>query len=579
MSRFSGSVGRDANRVPATYGVASADGITVKPIEIDAQGNLLVNVAAGGGAGGTSSTFNAAFPGTGTAVGASDGVNMKPLLVDGSGNLKVSGSLSVGGFTDNSAFTAGTSQGSVQLGFYHSTIDTVTDGSAAATAITSKRAQHVNLRDNSGNELGISSAPLQVSIANTGANATAVKVDNSGVNQPVIGTKTNNNAAPGANNIGALVAIANAAAPTYTEGDQVLLSTDLSGNVRVTGSLSIGGTTDNSAYTAGTSTGTPAMGFYHSTIDTVTDGRAATVAITSKRALMVNLQNASGTEVGTSSTPLQVTLANTGANTNKLLVTADPITFASAQAVTQSGTWNIGTLTSITNPVAVTNAALTTADLDTGAGTDTRGVMGIQLAKSGGSVSLSVGQQTMANSLPVAIASDQSAVTVNNATAANLKVDLSGTAANATAIKVDGSAVTQPVSGTVSANATQTGTWNVGLSKTGTGYSVSSQTALTTTATVSAAAGKFGGAMFLNVNSAPAYIQVFDTTGAVTLGTTTPTFVIPIPANSTAANGVGFVLPLEVGIAMANGIKIAATTTATGSTTVSTGLCGFVYYN
>src|SRR5581483_8891861 len=31
-------------------------------------------------------------------------------------------------------------------------------------------------------------------------------------------------------------------------------------------------------------------------------------------------------------------------------------------------------------------------------------------------------------------------------TAANLKVDLSGTAANATAIKVDGSAVTQPVS-------------------------------------------------------------------------------------------------------------------------------------
>ena len=43
-------------------------------------------------------------------------------------------------------------------------------------------------------------------------------------------------------------------------------------------------------------------------------------------------------------------------------------------------------------------------------------------------------------------------VTVSQATAANLKVDLSGTAANATAIKVDGSAVTQPVSGTVTAN-------------------------------------------------------------------------------------------------------------------------------
>lgn len=41
-------------------------------------------------------------------------------------------------------------------------------------------------------------------------------------------------------------------------------------------------------------------------------------------------------------------------------------------------------------------------------------------------------------------------VTVTQGTAANLKVDLSGTGANPTAIKVDGSAVIQPVSGTVS---------------------------------------------------------------------------------------------------------------------------------
>jgi hypothetical protein len=43
--------------------------------------------------------------------------------------------------------------------------------------------------------------------------------------------------------------------------------------------------------------------------------------------------------------------------------------------------------------------------------------------------------------------------TVAQATASNLKVDLSGTGANATAIKVDNSAVTQPVSGTITANA------------------------------------------------------------------------------------------------------------------------------
>jgi hypothetical protein len=43
---------------------------------------------------------------------------------------------------------------------------------------------------------------------------------------------------------------------------------------------------------------------------------------------------------------------------------------------------------------------------------------------------------------------------VTQSTAANLKVDLSGTAANSTAIKVDGSAVTQPVSGNVGGKTT-----------------------------------------------------------------------------------------------------------------------------
>jgi hypothetical protein len=49
----------------------------------------------------------------------------------------------------------------------------------------------------------------------------------------IAGNLTHNNAAPGATNIGALVAKANVAAPTYTEGDQVLLSTDLTGSLRV----------------------------------------------------------------------------------------------------------------------------------------------------------------------------------------------------------------------------------------------------------------------------------------------------------------------------------------------------------
>lgn len=108
------------------------------------------------------------------------------------------------------------------------------------------------------------------------------------------GSLTNNNAAPGSNNQGVLPAVASAAAQSYTEGNQVLLSTDLAGALRVTGSLSVGGTTDNSAFTAGTSTGTPSMGFYHSTVDSVTDGRSAVLGMTVKRALFVSLYDAAG---------------------------------------------------------------------------------------------------------------------------------------------------------------------------------------------------------------------------------------------------------------------------------------------
>lgn len=76
----------------------------------------------------------------------------------------------------------------------------------------------------------------------------------------VAGGKTNNNAAPGATNIGALAGLANAAAPTFTEGNLVALSTDLAGNLRVTGGG--GGTqyTQNVALTVASTIGTMAMG-------------------------------------------------------------------------------------------------------------------------------------------------------------------------------------------------------------------------------------------------------------------------------------------------------------------------------
>jgi hypothetical protein len=184
------------------------------------------------------------------------------------------------------------------------------------------------------------------------------------------------------------------------------------------------------------------------------------------------------------------------------------------------------------------------------------------------------GQATSANSKPVVIASDQSAVAVSdsnltNGTAKAIATDGNGNSIFTSTADPGGGArglIVRPAATTLTI-----GSVNVSPSATG-GWSVSSQTALTTTATVSGATGKFGGYMFGNPNTSTAYVQVFDTTGAVTLGSTAPTFVIPIPA------GAGANIEFTNGIAIANGIKVAATTTATGASTVATALTGFILY-
>lgn len=89
--------------------------------------------------------------------------------------------------------------------------------------------------------------------------------------------------------------------------------------------------------------------------------------------------------------------------------------------------------------------------------------------------------------------------------------------------------------------------------------------ALTTTVvTVKAVPGVLVWVACANPNAAIEYVQVFDTTSAVTLGTTAPKFSLAIGASTTVLQ------PLDV--AMYTGMKIAATTTPTGSTAPGTAL-------
>jgi len=66
------------------------------------------------------------------------------------------------------------------------------------------------------------------------------------------------------------------------------------------------GFTDNSGFTAGTTTESNIGGVFNDALASVTSGNAAAARITASRALHVNLRNASSTEIGTSSNPVRI---------------------------------------------------------------------------------------------------------------------------------------------------------------------------------------------------------------------------------------------------------------------------------
>jgi len=102
-------------------------------------------------------------------------------------------------------------------------------------ALNDVYAEATVLVDSTGIEKGTPSNPVRIDPTGTTVQPVSgtVSVSDFPASQVVVGNLTNNNAAPAANNMGVLPARANAAAPTWTEGDQVLMSVDLSGVQRM----------------------------------------------------------------------------------------------------------------------------------------------------------------------------------------------------------------------------------------------------------------------------------------------------------------------------------------------------------
>ena len=107
------------------------------------------------------------------------------------------------------------------------------------------------------------------------------------------------------------LAKATAAAPSYTEGDHSPLSQDLSGALRTNASLTLDAQfTDDAAFTPGTSKGLVVMGQADDTgPDSVNEGDAGALRMSTRRELYTQLRDAAGNERGAnvdSSNRLQV---------------------------------------------------------------------------------------------------------------------------------------------------------------------------------------------------------------------------------------------------------------------------------
>lgn len=106
--------------------------------------------------------------------------------------------------------------------------DCTTDGTISTSVAAETNYVRINLDTKTGS--GTTVAWLDGFRQNPSGTVT---VSPSGGTMTVKGNLTNNNAAPTTNNVGVLPALANAAQPTYTEGDQVLASTNLKGATRI----------------------------------------------------------------------------------------------------------------------------------------------------------------------------------------------------------------------------------------------------------------------------------------------------------------------------------------------------------
>ena len=175
-----------------------------------------------------------------------------PTLTGSSLNVNCTGGCSSSaGFTDNSAFTAGTTTETNVGGVFNDGLSALSSGNAAAARITPNRGVHVNLRNNSGTEIATSGNPLRIDPTGTttqpvsGSVTANIGTTNGLALDTSVNGVLNAQASTTSGQKGPLVQCAvTTSAPTYTTAQTDPLSCDTSGNLRanVTNTVTVSGT-------------------------------------------------------------------------------------------------------------------------------------------------------------------------------------------------------------------------------------------------------------------------------------------------------------------------------------------------
>lgn len=270
------------------------------PFSLDLSGNLRVNCVTGclgGGGGGTNSNFGSAFPAAGTAIGLTNGTNM---------------------IAWSATSNYGTSPGAIAVPSVNAAVTnsvTVAQGTAAN---------------------------LNATVVGTGTFAVQAAQSGSWMVNPA----TAANWAIGAT--GAAVP-ANAQLMGMSQSGNTTALTGTSGNLNVQCANCSGSgvsTADETAFTAGSSLFAGAGGFFQTTAtnNALTSGQQGMFQVTANRALFTNLRNASGTEIGTSSSPVRTD--PTGTTTQPVSAASLPLPTGAATSANQPTNAAIGSTTS-----------------------------------------------------------------------------------------------------------------------------------------------------------------------------------------------------------------------------------------